>query len=281
MMRLLLSGAPRPTRLAIGLLLSAAAACGSDDPAGDDDTGDDDAPGIDAGTTPDSGDPTGDPDAAPNDDPMAAACAPTITYENTSTNGDGDLFDQHVADKQAYFSARALEVCKVLYKTAAEVPPRPTLKFVVEDEDGVAYTLCSDQSCDEMHLNAGYLRDYKNGGGDVGKEIDGVIVHELAHVYQHMWGGPPGWVIEGEADFVRYRAGYIPESNRHKGGNYDDAYQTTAFFFDYVDNQVPDFEWNINQAKSPVKMQEWDDGIFEDLTGKGVQQLWNEYQATL
>jgi hypothetical protein len=266
--------------LAIGLLLSAAAACGSDNTAPGDDDGDDDAPAADAG--PDSGgDPPGEADAAPSDDPLAAACAPVITYENKSTNGDGDLFDDHVADKQAYFAARSLEVCKVLYKTADEVPPRPTLKFVVEDEDGVAYTLCSDQSCDEMHLNAGYLRDYKNGGGDVGAEIDGVIVHELAHVWQHMWGGPPGWVIEGEADFVRFRAGYIPESNRHKGGNYDDAYQTTAFFFDYVDKQVPDFEWNLNRVRSPELQQPWDDGIFDELTGKNVQQLWDEYQDTL
>jgi hypothetical protein len=268
--------------LAIGLSLSVflLGACGDDDddaPAG----GDADVPGADAGPTPD-GSNGGQPDAAPpDDDEMAKACAPVITYENTSTSGDGDLFDDHVADKQAYFAARSLEVCKQLYKTAAEVPPRPTLKFVVEDEDGVAYTLCSDTSCGEMHLNAGYLRDYKNGGGNLGKEIDGVIVHELAHVYQHMWGGPPGWVIEGEADFVRYRAGYIPESNRHKGGNYDDAYQTTAFFFDYVDHQVDDFEWNLNQAKSPEKHESWSDGIWQELTGKGVQQLWDEYQATL
>src|SRR5262245_54673495 len=82
-------------------------------------------------------------DAAPTPpdgpSPLAAVCAPTITYVNSTASGDGALFDQHVPDVQAYFAARSLEVCTVLYKQPSEVPPRPTLKFVVEDMDGVAY----------------------------------------------------------------------------------------------------------------------------------------------
>jgi hypothetical protein len=262
-------------RLAIACSASLLAACGGEaTPApGDVDAGApaaDSAPAPDAPATADAG----------VDPALAAACAPVITYSNTSTNGNGALFDEHVSDVQAYFAARSLEVCQVLYHHASEVPARPTLKFVVEDTDGVAYTLCGGDNCDEMHLNAGYLKDYSGGGGDLGKEIDGVIVHELTHVFQYF--DAPGWLIEGEADFVRLRAGYIPYSNRHKGGNYDDAYQTTAFFLDYVDLHYPsDFGWKLNQSMDPHDSTDWAEQVFVDLTGKSVQALWDEYQATL
>jgi hypothetical protein len=238
---------------------------------------DDGGAGIDAAAP--AGD-SGVPDAAPVDPgSLAARCAPVITYENTSA-ANGAIFDDHVPDKQAYFAARSLEVCTVLYRQGSEVPPRPTLKFVVEDTDGVAYTLCGGNDCGEMHLNAGYLKDVKDSGADVNKEIDGVLVHELTHVFQNAAGGPPGWLIEGEADFVRYRAGYIPLSNRHAGGNYDDAYQTTAFFFDYLERTYPDFNWKLNQFLAPATNPTYSDDEFVTLTGKTVAASWSDYQAT-
>jgi hypothetical protein len=259
---------------------AALAACAGDvSTSADDDSA---TPGPDGapGDVPD-GAPTAAPDAAVDPDSLAAACAPVITYENTTTSGDDARFEAHVPDKQAYFAARSLEVCKVLYRIGAEVPPRPTLKFVLEDGDGVAYTLCGGNSCDEMHLNAGYVAQIGGDTAAVDAEIDGVIVHELGHVFQHMGGEPPGWLIEGEADFIRYRAGYIPLSNRQAGGHYDDAYQTTAFFLDYVDRTYPDAGYELNQSKNPALGTSWSEDVFVTLTGKSVQALWDDYQGSL
>jgi hypothetical protein len=261
------------------VLVAALAACSDDDDGGADAGAGtpDGAPGG-ADAMPSEGGDTPDAAAPGEPDPLAAACSPEVSYDNLTANGNGKLFDDHVADVQAYFAEKSLEVCKVLYKNADEVPPRPTLKFVVEDMDGVAYCACSNNTCDEMHLSSKYLRDVANGGGDLGHEIDGVIVHELTHIFQHMGGGAPGWLIEGEADFVRFRAGYIPESNRHPGGNYDDAYQTTAFFLDYVDAMHQDFAWKLNESKDPGNGEEWTEQVFVELTGKSVQALWDDYQ---
>jgi Peptidase of plants and bacteria len=240
-----------------------------------------DAAGSGSGTgtadaAPSPADAAGPPDAG---SPFATACAPKIEYVNSTANGDGALFDQNVPDVQAFFAAKSQQVCQALYKKASEVPVRPNLKFVVEDMDGVAYTLCGGDNCDEMHLSSGYLRDYANGGGDLGAEINGVIVHELSHVFQYNDG--PGWLIEGEADFVRFRAGYIPLSNRHKGGNYDDAYQTTAFFLVWLDDKYSDFGWKMNQAKDPHDNKDWTEQVFVDLTGKDVKTQWSAYQAAI
>jgi basic secretory peptidase family protein len=271
----------KPLCTAIATCSVALFACSSDPAPADDDDDDDSSGDADGGAAVDARPgPDSAPDAAVDDPALAAACAPEIEYVNSSADGNGALFDEHVSDVQAYFAARSLEVCRVLYHQASEVPSRPTLKFVVEEMDGVAYTACGGDTCDEMHFSSSYMRDYADGGGDIGAEIDGVVVHELAHVFQ-LWDAP-GWLIEGEADFVRYRAGYIPESNRHPGGNYDDAYQTTAFFLDYVDlTYPPDFGWKLNQSMDHHDDTDWTEAVFVDLTGKSVTDLWDEYQASL
>ena len=241
--------------------------------------------------SPDGGMPPGSVDAAPDtpdtpdaraplpdaggDPAMVAKCSAEIEYVNTSAR-DGQLFEDRVPDVTAFFHAKSLQVCQVLYRTAAEVPRRPRLKFVVEDSDGVAYTVCGGGDCGEMHLNAGYLADY---GGDLEDEIHGVIVHELTHVYQHMDG--PGGLIEGMADFVRFRAGYVPLSRRQPGGNWDDPYNTSAFFVAWLDDRYPGLGHELNQRMRDDDDAEWSERVFVDLTGKDVDTLWAEYQASL
>nr|GEZ70149.1 hypothetical protein [Tanacetum cinerariifolium] len=73
----------------------------------------------------------------------------------------------------------------------------------IDDMDGVAYA-----SNNEIHVSAKYIQGY---GGDVKKEITGVLYHEMTHIWQ--WNGngqAPGGLIEGIADYVRLKAGYAP-----------------------------------------------------------------------
>lgn len=203
-----------------------------------------------------------------------AACTPQIVYQNLDASGDGALFDQKVPDVKAFAQAATRKVCSILYRSGSEVRSVPTVKLVIEAMDGVAYT-----AGDETHVSSRYLRSVANSGADLGAEIKGVVHHEFTHIYQYNDG--PGWLIEGVADFVRFRSGLIPLSNRHKGGHYDDAYQTTAFFLAWLDDHYAGFGYKINQSLSSKDSTGWSTNVFKDLTGKDVDTLWNEYQSSI
>lgn len=78
---------------------------------------------------------------------------------------------------------------------------------------GVAHTCGSllDTEHKEVHLSTSYLRGIQGESGRIRSEIEGVVVHELVHVFQ--WNGRgtcPGGVIEGIADWVRFKEGLGP-----------------------------------------------------------------------
>lgn len=205
---------------------------------------------------------------------VAEACTPTIQFENRDAAGKGRIFDQQVPNPTTFAQGATQKVCSILYHASSEVPRVPTLRLIVEDMDGVAYAAGG-----EVHLSSRYLQDVANGGRDVAAEIRGVIHHEFTHVYQYNDG--PGWLVEGLADYVRYKSGNIPLSNRHRGGKYDDAYQTTGFFIAWLDERFPDFGYKLNQTLTRNDGAGWSTRAFQDLTGKDVDTLWREYQSSI
>ena len=211
-------------------------------------------------------------------DATAVRCRPSIRFQNRTADGNGRVFDEQVPNPTTFARAAAQRVCKVLYRTASEVPRVPFIKLVIEDFDGVAW---ADPSAHEVHVSSLYLAGVaqRSTEEELRYEITGVIDHELTHVYQHLDG--PGWLIEGMADFVRLHTGFIPESNRGRGGHYDDAYQTTAFFLDWIDDAKPGFGYEVNQSMRDGDGQEWTLDVFQQLTGTDVDTLWNQYQDSL
>jgi hypothetical protein len=254
-------------RSLIALCVTALVACGDDDEPTDGLVDGGEADPLDAGS-PDAAAPAPDAGSA-----FLAACTPEVVFENRDADGDGAVFTEHVADPVALVQATALRVCELLYDTPDEVPARPSVKLVIEAMEGVAYAAGG-----EVHFSSGYIAGIGGDADDVEYEIIGVLVHEYTHVYQYNDG--PGWLIEGIADFVRYRAGFVPERNRGPGGNYDDAYQTTAFFLDWVDLEHPGFGKALNRALDPTDGVGFSLDVFETLAGDDVEALWEAYQAT-
>src|SRR5258706_16275481 len=83
-------------------------------------------------------------------------------------------------------------------------------------------------------------------------EIKGVLLLSVTNVCQHDAGGSaPMWLITGVADYTRIAAGFVDPSQRAAGGGYADGYQTTAFFFDWLNQQHPDFVYQMNRALAP------------------------------
>ncbi|KAJ9551994.1 hypothetical protein OSB04_016039 [Centaurea solstitialis] len=140
----------------------------------------------------------------------------------------------------------------------------------IDDMDGVAYAVN-----DEIHVSARYIQGIS---GDPKTEITGVLYHESTHVWQ--WNGngnAPGGLIEGIADYVRLKAGYIPGHwvQPGEGDRWDQGYDVTARFLDYCNGLRNGFVAELNK-----KMRDgYNDGFFVDLLGKTVDQLWAEYKA--
>ncbi|OWM64814.1 uncharacterized protein LOC116203433 [Punica granatum] len=144
------------------------------------------------------------------------------------------------------------------------------VSLFIDNMDGVAYT-----SADQIHVSASYLAGYS---GDLKSEYTGVVYHEMTHVWQ--WNGAgqaPGGLIEGIADYVRLKAGYIPSHwvQPGQGDRWDQGYDVTARFLDYCNGLRNGFVAELNKKMRTG----YNDSFFMDLLGKGVDQLWSDYKA--
>ncbi|OYP34917.1 basic secretory protein-like protein [Rhodopirellula sp. MGV] len=118
-------------------------------------------------------------------------------------------------------------------------------------------------------------------------EALGSIVHEMVHVVQQYNRGRgrnrnPSWMVEGVADYVRWFL-YEPPQNRPRvnpaRANYNDSYRTTASFMDFAAKKY-DAEL-IQKLNASMREGEYTDDLWNKLTGKSAEEIWNEYVATL
>lgn len=129
-------------------------------------------------------------------------------------------------------------------------------------------------SGENINVSSLYLKGYN---GDVKWEFTSLLYHEMTHVFQ--WNGEgqaPVGLVEGIADYTILKANYYPRgfANPGDGDTWDQGYDFTARFLEYCDEIVPGFVANLNK----MMRFSFDDKYFEDLTGKPVDQLWNEYK---
>uniref|UniRef100_A0A0E0M937 Secretory protein n=1 Tax=Oryza punctata TaxID=4537 RepID=A0A0E0M937_ORYPU len=207
-----------------------------------------------------------------------AATAGAVTFDATNTASNtagGQRFDREVGvdyAKQVLADASAFIWDTFDQPTDGDRKPVDAVTLTVEDIGGVAFT-----SGDDIHLSARYVGGYN--AGDVRTEVTGVLYHEATHVWQ--WGlqdyAAHSWVYEGIADFVRLRAGYIAAGwvQPGQGNSWEDSYSVTARFFDYCDGVEPGFVADLNgKLKDGYNVD-----YFVQITGKTVQQLWQDYKA--
>ncbi|KAJ7531711.1 hypothetical protein O6H91_14G055400 [Diphasiastrum complanatum] len=130
-------------------------------------------------------------------------------------------------------------------------------------------------------LDDKYVSTYPGSDDDVITEIEGVMYHEMTHVWQ--WFGvkefrPPGPLIEGIADFSRLKKGFASENWVEPGQGYQWDQKkngVTVYFLEYCDRQEkPGIVADLN-----AKLKEsWDESLFYELSGKSVGQLWRAYK---
>ncbi|KAF8024282.1 hypothetical protein BT93_F1470 [Corymbia citriodora subsp. variegata] len=126
------------------------------------------------------------------------------------------------------------------------------VSMFLENMDGVAYTIN-----DEIHVSATYLGGFS---GDVKREFTGVLHNEMTR-----------GLIEGIADFVRLRSGYVPGHwvRPGQGDRWDQGYDVTAHFLDYCNGLRKGFVAKLNKKMRTG----YSNNYFVDLLGKSVDQL--------
>ena len=108
------------------------------------------------------------------------------------------------------------------------------------------------------------------------------MVHETAHIIQRYRSrNNPGWLVEGVADYVRffkYEPGKIGPINVARA-RYDRSYRVTAAFLNYVAEKYDKaLVLKLNKA---MREGAYKEEIFKELTGKTVQELDEEWRASM
>jgi hypothetical protein len=105
------------------------------------------------------------------------------------------------------------------------------------------------------------------------------VIHELVHVVQQygLAGDrrPPGWLVEGIADHIRWYQFEPPENRRRINwdrANFDDAYFPSATFLDYIVNNIdPDA---IKRINADCRQARYSKHYWEDQYGKSAEEIW-------
>jgi hypothetical protein len=113
-------------------------------------------------------------------------------------------------------------------------------------------------------------------------DID-VITHELTHLAQNYPQYNPSWLVEGIADFSRHTFGLANTSANwslpayQPGQNYDNSYRITARFLVWIEARVK--AGTVKALDAQLRANTYTEASWQALTGKSVQQLWNDYAA--
>ncbi|MDR1385366.1 MAG: basic secretory family protein [Planctomycetaceae bacterium] len=158
----------------------------------------------------------------------------------------------------------------VLLQSDGYVPPKE-ITIIFRKMDGVAYTAGNaiNISADWIHRQPG---DF------------GMVAHELVHVIQsYPRHTGPGWVTEGIADYIRH-AHYEPDVKLPRinpdRASYRDAYKTTAGFFIWIETTYGKEKEFVKKLNAAMRERTYKDEIFQELTGKSLDDLWKEYADT-
>ncbi|KAJ9636704.1 hypothetical protein H2199_007698 [Coniosporium tulheliwenetii] len=104
---------------------------------------------------------------------------------------------------------------------------------------GVAFTRSLDLDADhkEIHLSTDYISSIPSSRRR--DELLGVLRHEMVHCWQwNACGSAPGGLVEGIADWVRLRSGFVPPHwKREADGDWDAGYQHTGYFLEYLEER--------------------------------------------
>jgi hypothetical protein len=221
---------------------------------------------------------------------------PTVVFTDNAVGLEGStIFHNAIPDPAVMMREQILAIVKQLYSD--NLDPRVTftrLNLQLDNDPTEVAWKAGDAPQITISVGAQYIASFFHKNGDsldlVNKEVRGILSHEGTHAYQ--WnpkncgaydGSSVFWAfIEGEADGVRAElTNWTPTRHPVRGGTWNGGYNTTGFFLAWCqDHKKPTFLIELNHAARDLPTFTWD-AAFQQILGEGVQQAWNEYQATL
>lgn len=209
---------------------------------------------------------------------------PLLRLEFRDLSSDGSREFLRLVHASSALESAVDHVLRLLYTDVDRscIPPTRSITLVLRDMDGVAYTTGLDLDDDhkEIHLSTKYIEYI--GESRRKEEINGVLVHEMVHCWQHHGGNTaPGGLTEGVADWVRLKAGYAPPHWKRRGDcDWDAGYERTAYFLEWLEQKHGcDVVRRINQALRNCRYDA--DKLWHDCCGTSIEKLWDGYKRSL
>ncbi|KAJ4377058.1 hypothetical protein N0V86_006498 [Didymella sp. IMI 355093] len=209
---------------------------------------------------------------------------PLLRLELRDLSSDGSRAFLRLVHASAALESAVDTVLQHLYTGIDKscIPSTRSITLVVREMDGVAYTtgLDIDDDHKEIHLSTKYIEHVSESRQK--EEINGVLVHEMVHCWQHHGGNTaPGGLTEGVADWVRLKAGYAPPHWRRRGDcDWDAGYERTAYFLEWLEKEHgEDVVRRINQALRGCRYDA--KKLWHDCCGHGIEKLWDGYKKSL
>lgn len=137
-----------------------------------------------------------------------------------------------------------------------------------------------DDDHKEIHFSLNHI--VNTAKDRTGREITGVVTHELVHCLQwNAFGTCPGGLIEGIADWVRLNCDLAPPHwKKEVVEKWDAGYQHTAYFLDYLEKKIG--EGFVRRLNEKLRIERYEEKRFWlELTGRTVNELFKEYVASI
>lgn len=107
----------------------------------------------------------------------------------------------------------------------------------------------------------------------------GLVVHELVHVIQAYPSADPWWLTEGIADYLRWGIyegkpqEWFQRPQIREG--YKKGYQIMGGFLLWLETEkAPGI---VSQLHTAMQQQKYSESMFEEIAGKPLDELWNDY----
>ncbi|KAJ6640778.1 hypothetical protein Bhyg_05710 [Pseudolycoriella hygida] len=199
-----------------------------------------------------------------------------ILWSLSCTDAQTINVDTSQAPDLANFGSRVASELKQWYPKIRDILSSPNysppttinIKFD-KDYNGVAYA--------SENQIVGSVNYYRKNQADAGS-----MVHEMVHVIQH-YKKCPSWLTEGIADWIRYFV-YEPDRKPKKptpDQHYTNGYGVAAYFLQFIIDSPPKLQPNmIYWVNKDCREGTYADSIWKRLTGKTVDQHWNDMMNT-